>query len=93
MARRTIFISYAHEDEAWKDRLLAQLSALLHSHDVKLWEDGDISSGDLWCDRIDDGLHHAVAAVLLISPHFLQSDFIRETEVPLLLAAKAKRDV
>jgi predicted ATPase/tetratricopeptide (TPR) repeat protein len=93
VTRRTIFISYAREDEAWKDRLLAQLSALLHSHDVELWQDRDISSGSLWRERIDDGLQHAVAAVLLISPHFLRSDFIRETEVPLLLEAKAKRDV
>jgi len=42
----TVFISYSHKDEGWKDRLVAHLGILKASLDI--WEDRRIGAGADW---------------------------------------------
>lgn len=82
MSRQKIFISYSHENEDWKDRLVQHL-VILEAR-IDLWDDRRIKPGDDWRAEIDAALEAAQVAVLLISPDFLNSRFVRETEVPRL---------
>lgn len=91
-----IFVSYAHKDnestdpsKRWLDRLLEHLEPLIQQHQLKVWSDRDIETGDDWHQRIQIALNDAKAAVLLISPAFLASKYIRNSELPVLLK-KAK---
>lgn len=82
-----VFISYSHDDEAWKDRLVAQLGVLQQQHLLETWDDRQIAAGDNWQPHIE--LAMAQVAVLLISASFLTSQFILGTEVPELLRRRA----
>src|ERR1044071_5703536 len=91
--RLPVFVSYAHEDnespdpnQRWLDRLLQMLKPLNLQDEVCAWSDQDIKPGQGWGAAITGQLeHYAEAAVLLISPAFLASDFIRNSELPVLL--------
>ena len=88
------FVSYAHADnespdpsKRWLNRLLEQLRPLSLQDQVCAWSDRDIGVGDDWQVNIAASLGNARAAVLLVSPAFLASEFIRNSELPVLLEA------
>lgn len=85
-----VFISYSHADEAWKDRLRAQLDVLQLHGNLAVWDDRRIESGDDWRPEIDGALSSARVAILLISASFLTSKFINSVEVPRALQRRAK---
>ena len=81
----TVFISYSHQDEAWKDRLVKQLQVLELEGDLEVWEDRQIDAGDDWLPEIEEAMARARVAVLLVSADFLISKFISVNEVPEIL--------
>ncbi|HEX5702716.1 MAG TPA: toll/interleukin-1 receptor domain-containing protein [Pyrinomonadaceae bacterium] len=93
-----IFISYAHKDnenadpsKRWLDRLREQLEPLVQQGQIALCSDQDIDLGEDWHSHIQKHLNGAQAAVLLVSPAFLASKYIRNSELPVLLR-KAKEE-
>lgn len=94
-----IFICYAHKDnestepsQRWLDRLLEQLEPLNLQEQAEIWSDKKLEIGDEWHEEIQATLQQAKAAVLLVSPAFLASKYIRNSELPVLLKqAKDKK--
>lgn len=84
--RDHVFISYSHADGKWLAMLRKQLKPLEHKG-LDVWSDRDITPGREWPVEIDSYLNRAKVAVLLVSVNFLNSDFIREQELPRLLRA------
>ena len=80
--KKTIFISYSHKDESYKDLLLSHLSTCAKQHNFEIWEDRQIETGTPWNDEIMNALIRSHMAVLLISKHFLSSKFVQDTELP-----------
>lgn len=76
-----LFISYAHEDESYKDRLLVHLKPHIRNGMVKVWQDQDILPGQQWNDSIRKELYQADIALFLISPDFMNSNYIDSVEV------------
>ena len=85
----TVFISYSHQDEDWKDLVLTHLGVAQHESILELWDDRRISGGDDWEQEIRQAMDAASLAVLLVSANFLTSDFILKDEVPRLLQRRA----
>jgi hypothetical protein len=88
----SIFICYAHQDnessdrnKRWLDRLQQQLAPLEMEGQVEIWSDKKLELGDDWHDKIQAILKQVKAAVLLVSPAFLESKYIRNSELPVLL--------
>ena len=79
-----IFISYSHQDEAWKDRLQKALKVLELEGHFKVWEDRQIKPGDDWQLVIERELNQFDVGIMLISNDFLTSNFIRTKEIPAL---------
>ena len=82
--KQTVFISYSHEDEACKEQLVTHLGVLKHAVKPVIWHDRCIDAGKKWDDEIRRNMTCASVAILLISPNFLNSDYIREKEVSYL---------
>lgn len=87
-----VFICYAHADnqsqdpkQRWLDRLLEFLQPLVRQHLLTTWSDKDIKTGESWHERIRNQLEASKAVVLLISPAFLASEYIANSELPILL--------
>ncbi len=85
-----IFISYAHADETWKDRLVRHLRVLELEGELEIWDDRRIAGGDDWLPEIEAAMGSARVAVLLVTAQFLTSEFIRGTEVPHLLERRQR---
>jgi hypothetical protein len=86
--RDQVFISYSHKDQAWLEELLTLLKPLVRNGTVKLWSDRDVQPGQNWRRKIDEALASAKVAVLLVTHHYLASDFIVEYELSNFLAAQ-----
>jgi Bacterial Death-like domain 3/TIR domain len=84
----TVFISYSHQDEKWKDRLHTQLGVLQQQSSLELWHDRRIGAGADWYQDICKAMETAHVAVLLISAHFLTSSFLLREEVSRLLTRR-----
>ncbi len=89
----TVFISYSHKDEAWKDRVMTHLGVLEKQGHLKLWNDRDIKPGGAWFPRIKDELNKAKVVVMLITANFLTSEFILGKEVPVILQRRRNQDI
>jgi hypothetical protein len=84
--RPLVFVSYSRKDEAEKEKLLSHLGVLGNAAELlDVWSDDRISAGADWEREIEQAIAQARVAIMLISDHFLNSNFIREKEVPAML--------
>lgn len=77
----SVFISYAHADEALKDELVVHLATLKRQDKIKAWQDRDIEAGAEWDQEIKANLEAAEIILLLITPRFLASDYAFDLEM------------
>lgn len=85
--RKTVFLSYSHADKdtEWYTDVLQYLEQLKVGDEIDFWYDDRLEPGERWQDSIEDKLRSAKAAVFLVTPTFLTSEFISSEEVPKLL--------
>jgi hemoglobin-like flavoprotein len=83
--REKIFVSYSHKDAIWLDRLREQLGAGIYKEAFEMWSDLDIENGANWKIQIQAAIASSRIALLLVSKHFLASDFIVDDELPSIL--------
>lgn len=91
MPAAKVFLSYSHEDQQAIAELRPFLVPLERAGLVAWWDDSRLRPGDDWEGEIERVLGQAAAAVLIVSQDFLNSDFIREVELPRLLARARQR--
>ena len=84
-----VFISYAHVDEALRERLRTHLAALARDGLVHAWDDREILGGDDWADEIDERLNQADVILLLVTADFIKSDYCYGKELARALERNA----
>jgi len=83
--RPSAFISYSPTDKKWLDRLNAGLDPYVQNSGVNIWSDEKIPPGAISAEERKNALDQANLAILLVSPAFLESEFIRTHELSPLL--------
>jgi TIR domain len=76
-----VFFCYAREDEAFLNKLKAHLKPLQRQGRIDVWYDRDISAGAEWQQEINEHLNTAHIILLLVSPDFMNSDYVYGTEM------------
>ena len=79
------FVSYAHHDEQQALKLLTPLRHLFDSsqdYNFEGWRDDTILPGERWHDEIQRAIAQCSFGLLLVSPAFLASGYIRKNELP-----------
>ncbi len=71
----SVFYSYAHEDEQLRNQLNTHLATLERLHLIVGWHDRDIRAGTEWEHEINRHLNTSQVILLLISAHFIASDY------------------
>jgi tetratricopeptide (TPR) repeat protein len=87
LASPSIFISYSHNDDDWRERFATMLSPLIKGGKIGVFTDKDIKPGETWKLGINAALASATHALLLVSADFIASDFIMKQELPHILHA------
>lgn len=79
------FVSYSHQDDEFFKDFMQHVTMLHANGYLALWSDKEIGAGDQWRKAIRDAINRAGLAVLLVTPGFIASEFIRFDELPLIL--------
>jgi internalin A len=79
----SVFISYAHEDERFRDELRGALTPYERSSVLEVWDDTCMLAGQKWEDEILAKLEKADIVVLLLSNDFIGSDYSYQKEMQI----------
>ena len=82
-----VFYSYAHEDEAQRDRIDEHLELLQRQNLIVGWHDRHIVPGTEWNEVIGETLASADIVLLLVSRAFMASAYVNEVEIPEAIKA------
>ncbi len=80
--RDSIFISYSHENSVWAERFQGMLEA---EPSVRIFSDAEITQGEDWEKRLQGELARARIALLLVSPAFVNSEYVKNRELPWII--------
>jgi len=77
----SIFFSYSHRDETWRNELEIHLQALQRQGLIDTWHDRCLLPGDDVDRGISEYLESASIILLLVSPYFIASDYCYDVEM------------
>lgn len=84
-----VFISYAHEDDVFYQKLRLALTQLDNDFPGALWSDKEIEAGEDWHRKIQSAIVSSPVVICLVSQWFLQSEYIRNNELKATLQGAA----
>jgi len=91
--RVTFFVSYARQNQRLAGEFIDSFNEVLNpskAYEYHLWMDSAIPVGETWEEEIARALDDCDIGLLLLSPAFLGSRFISESELPRFVGQAAK---
>ncbi len=88
-----VFVSYSRKDKKYLEELQVHLAVLVQRGIVSLWDDTKLKPSQKWNEQISAAINSVDVAILLVSAHFLASEFIIKNELEPLLDAWKKGKV
>ena len=85
-----IFVSYAHEDDAFRERMEQILRPLEREFSLECFSDESLEGGVPWSDELLVHLREADFILMLVSDAFLASDYIHSVEMKTALEEHAR---
>jgi internalin A len=77
----TLFYSYSHADERFRSEVETHLKILERLGWIRPWHGRMIEAGQDWKTKIDENLEKADLILLMVSSHFIASDYCWEKEM------------
>ncbi len=77
----SLFLSYSHADEDFKNDLLKHLEPLKKLQLIETWHDRQIKPGEQWDKKISLNLETAEIILLLVSIDFINSSYCYDIEL------------
>ena len=87
-----LFVSYSHADSEAARELFAHLGTLQHDAVFSTWIDRQIGAGESWRPLVLEHLDSADVILLLLSPRFFESAFIRDYELKRAIERHRRED-
>ncbi len=87
-----IFCSYAHKDEPLREALDPHLALLRRQGVATFWSDHEIYAGSDWAAQIDHNLRSANVILLLLSAHFINSNYCFDVELKQAVERHLRRE-
>jgi len=79
----SVFVSYSRDDVGWMDSFQDHFDRAGLSGIV--WQDDKVQPGESWRAKIEEAIENSVVAILQVSRNLLESEFVMNEELPLLL--------
>ena len=76
-----VFVAYAHEDIAYRDRLVKIMVPWVRQGLVEVWADHKLAGGDVWDEKIKEALEEADLILILMSVDAIASEYIHGIEL------------
>jgi internalin A len=76
----SVFVSYSHKDERFRDELRGALTAYERKGELIAWDDTRIEAGQKWEREVLSNLERANLILLLLSNDFICSDYCMQKE-------------
>ncbi len=89
----SLFFSYSHKDEAFRNELENHLAVLKREGVIEAWHDRRVDAGSRVHDEISDRLESASIILLMVSSNFLASDYCYDRELARALERHERREV
>jgi TIR domain len=88
----SVFFSYSHKDESFRDELENHLAVLKHEGVIEAWHDRKVDAGSRVHDEISDRLESASIILLMVSSNFLASDYCYDRELARALERHERKE-
>src|SRR4051812_2873018 len=85
-----VFVSYSREDAEWRRRFVTMLAPVVRERGLEVWSDDRLLGGEAWRPALGGAIGRSRAALVLVGPDSLASEFIMDEELPALLARGAR---
>lgn len=89
----SFFVSYAQANKSLASNFLEKYEEQISPskfYNYNLWRDTGILVGENWHNEIQSALAECDLGILLISPRFLSSAYIKESELPTFIGSRPK---
>ena len=80
-----IFVSYSHKNQLYLHTIFETLSQLLAVKQIAYFDDTYIDAGKEWERKILKQIDNSSIFILLVSEHFLSSEYINTMELPRII--------
>ena len=100
--RVTLFVSYAHQNRVWMQRLQPVFVAMQYDDrgsnlvgldEVSTWHDHELQPGDQWDNEIGTALDTMDIFVPLVSMDFFASWYVMNVELPKAMERHKRREI
>lgn len=91
--RDQVFVSYSHKDIFWLEKFQTFFRPLEQFNKIKIWDDTSTLPGEVWREKIDNALFKTKVAFFIVTPNFIDSEFITKEELQYFINVSKKENV